>query len=71
MYFVLGCDTTRKIGTKKMALKPTLGHGFDLLHSFGKEPLTEFMISQAEEFLVRCLSKSKSNINVQRFDNLR
>ena len=51
-----------------MGLKTALEYGFELLHSFGKEPLTEEMIKLAERFLVRCLSTNK---NTATFDELR
>jgi len=51
-----------------MALQVTLNDDFELLYSFGKEPLTERMLSDAEEFLVLCVSKSS---NSKRFDDLK
>lgn len=63
-----GCDTTSKVGSKRMGLQVTLNGGFELLHSFGKEPLTQKMLSDAEEFLVHCVSKSTKS---KRFDDLR
>ena len=51
-----------------MALQTANEHGFDLLHSFGKEPLTEEIILLAERFLVYCLTKKES---ITTFDELR
>ena len=65
---ISGCDTTSKISTKRMGLKAAIDHGFDLLYSFGKEPLTDEMISLAEKYLVFCMLKKGS---VTTFDKLR
>ena len=51
-----------------MGLKAAIDHGFDLLYSFGKEPLTDEMISLAEKYLVFCMLKKGS---VTTFDKLR
>ena len=65
--FWTGCDTTSKVGTKKTALMP-LASGAELLMSFGKTELSDVDISNAEEFLVRCLSKTS---HAKTFDDLR
>ena len=51
-----------------MALRTAMEYGFDLLHYFGKEPLTEEMVSLAERFLVQCMS---TKTRVTTFDELR
>ena len=51
-----------------MCLKAAIDHGFHLLCSFGKEPLTDEMISLAEKYLVFCMLKKGS---VTTFDKLR
>ena len=67
LHSLTGCGSTSKISTKKSALKVAENLS-ELLVNFGKEPLNEVMISDAEKFLVSCLSSScKSNT----FDELR
>lgn len=46
----------------------TLESGAELLMSFGKTELSDVDISNAEEFLVRCLSKTS---RAKTFDDLR
>ena len=63
-----GCDTTSKVGTKKSALQTAEETGHEQLHSFGKLPLLNGMVSAAEKFLVDCVSTSDK---VDTFDELR
>ena len=61
-----GCDTTSKVGTKKKvlhAVESCYGH----LQTFGKVVLSDHMICQAEEFLLKCVSNDKA----ESFNNLR
>ena len=44
-----GCDTTSKIGTKLSALHAAEKTGYDQLNVFGKIPLSEEVISTAEQ----------------------
>ena len=66
--YVSGCHAMSKVSTKEMGLKATLKYGFDLLHSFGKEWLTEEVITLAEQYLVWCMS---TNQNRTSFDEQR
>ena len=63
-----GCDTTSKVRTKKSALQAAEKTGHEQLHSFGKLPLSDDMVSAAEKFLVDCVSTSDK---VDTFDELR
>ena len=63
-----GCDTTSKIGTKKASLKAAEKYGFQMLFRFGEDDLTPEMITSAEDFLVKCVSK---NNEITTFDDLR
>ena len=68
-YALTGCDTTSKISTKSRALKTAITCG-DLLKSFGKDEISDQMLSDAEQFLVKCVSSSKSHFPTS-FDELR
>ena len=68
VHVLTGCDTTSKVGTKKAALKAAECTGSELLSGFGKEPLSDDMITAAERFLVGCLSDTST---VESFDELR
>ena len=68
MHALSGCDTTSKVGTKKSALRAAEETGDEQLHSFGKLPLSDDMVSAAEKFLVDCVSASDK---VDTFDKLR
>ena len=61
-----GCDTTSKVGPKTACLNKSLD--LDLINDFGKAPMTESMIKQAEMFLINCLNKSR---DVFTFDDYR
>ena len=63
-----GCDTTSKVGTKKSALKVAEQSGHENIKLFGREKITQNMVSSAEKYLVSCLS---INSNSKTFDELR
>ena len=58
VHVLSGCDTTSKVGTKKSALQAAEETGDEQLHSCGKLPLSDDMVSAAEKFLVDCVSTS-------------
>ena len=58
VHVLTGCDTTSKVGTKLKALK-TATSDCDLLKTFGKDPINDQKIADAEQFLVKCISSSK------------
>ena len=64
-----GADTTSKVGTKHSLMSKT--DKFELLEGFGMSELTEEMFQRVEEFLVKCISNSKSTIVCKNFDELR
>ena len=61
------CDTTSKIGTKTAALKTANTCGYEHLCFFGKHELTNEMIYNAKQFLLRCILNEK----LDSFDDLR
>ena len=61
-----GADSLSKVGTKSKACKEGLKH-FALLSGFGRQPLTDEMINNAERFLLKCVTKH----DVKSFDELR
>ena len=67
VHALTGCDSTSKFGTKSKAMQVALKNGYDLLHRFGREELSEEMIGDAERFLLMCASKH----DVSTFDDLR
>ena len=64
----LGCDTTRKVGTKSSALKSATSENIPTLVSFIQASFDEDMKAMAEKFLVGCVSKDK---DIDNFDDLR
>ena len=62
-----GCETTSKIGTNAAALKTANACGYEHLCLFGKHELTNEMIYNDEQFLLRCISNEKLDL----FDDLR
>ena len=62
-----GCDTTSKVGTKGKAVKEGIKNGYNLLYSFGKDEISNQMITDAEKFLVNCITSH----NVDTFDEHR
>ena len=68
VHALTGCDTTSKVSTKSRALKTAITCG-DLIKSFGKDEINDQMISDAEQFLVKCVSSSKSHFPTS-FDEL-
>ena len=66
-FYYPGCDTTSKVSTKKTSFEVSKSCGFDLLHRFGKEELTEKIVYMAEMFLFRCMTK---NDKIVTFDQL-
>ena len=68
VHALTGCDTTSKVGTKASALKQASKCGYKLLYSFGKEDISDSMMSNAEKFLLKCLSSSDE---IHHFDQLR
>ena len=64
VHALTGCDTTSKTGTKAAALKTANACGYERLCFFGKHELTNEMIYNAEESLLRCISNES-------FDDLR
>ena len=63
-----GCDSTSKIGSKKTALKVLEGGLVESLLEFGRQPLSENHVSNAENFLVKCYNQKA---NAKTFDDLR
>ena len=49
--YVLKCDTTSQVCTKKTAFQNSRVHGWDLLDQFGKQSLAEEMLDLTEKFL--------------------
>ena len=66
--YILGCDTTNKVPTKRAAFQNSLVLSTDHLNQFGKQSMTEEMLYLAEEFLVRYWGKSET---IATFDELR
>lgn len=66
--YILGCDTTSKVGTKHAALCIANKCGYELLYQFGKVPISDEMMKMAERFLVQCLYTGG---NISSFDELR
>ena len=62
------CDSTSKIGSKKTALKVLEGGLVESLLEFGRQPLSENHVSNAENFLVKCYNQKA---NAKTFDDLR
>ena len=62
------CDTTSKIGGKKTALEVVEGGLSESLSKFGKQPLSERQISNAEHFLVKCYNQKTKAMT---FDDLK
>ena len=56
VHTLTGCDTTIKVATKPAALKTTNECGYELICFFGKTELTDEIISNAEKFLLKCIS---------------
>ena len=54
-----GCDATSKVGTKKSALRVAESDVENLL-LFGKAPLSNDIIFQAEQYLTNCISTEKA-----------
>ena len=52
-----GCDTVAKVGTKNALLKSLEGD-YNLIGDFGRDRLDDDIIYQAEQFLVRLISKT-------------
>ena len=50
--FTLCCDTTIKVAQREQRIRKQLILGYGLLHSFGKEMITEEMARNAERFLL-------------------
>ena len=69
VHALTGCDTTSKVGTKSKALKTAISCG-NLVQTFGKDEINDEMIVDAEQFLVKCVSSSKSHLH-KCFDELR
>ena len=63
-----GCDSTSKIGGKKAALKVVESGLAESLSEFGKQPLSELQISNAEHFLVKYYNQKTKAMT---FDDLR
>ena len=54
----LGCDTTSKFNTKRVAYQAKINFECGLSHSFGKESIAGEVVHNAEQFLVLCIAKS-------------
>ena len=67
VHALTGCDTTSKVGTKSATLKTVNECDYELLCFFGKTELTDEIISNAEKFLLKCVSDQ----NLDKFDNIR
>ena len=61
-----GCDTASKVGTKSRAVREG-ADCYHLLYTFGWDALSDEMIADAEEFLLKCITKH----HVDTFDELR
>ena len=66
--FFSGCDTTSKVGTKSSGLKLALSGNFPRLVAFGQYDIDQNMLEDAENFLLRCISKDSY---IKTFDDLR
>ena len=66
LHALSGADCLSKVGTKSGALKAG-EQNYELLSGFGQEELSEEMISNAEKFLLKCVTKHEVNT----FDELR
>ena len=53
-----GCDTTSKVGTKRVAYQAAINVDYGLLHSLGKEIIAEEMVRNIERFFVHFIEKS-------------
>ena len=58
--YILVCDTTSRVSTKKTSFQNSLVHCWNLLNQFGKQSLTQEMLLPTEKFLVQCWSKSET-----------
>ena len=67
LFLFAGCDTPSKVGSKHAALAAAKVCGNDLLAMFGKDPITESMVENAEKYLLRCIP----NKVMSSFDELR
>ena len=69
VHSLTGCNTTSKISPKYNAIKTVTQDYYHLLTEFGKSEMDNRSNSNAEEYLIHCLSKSASN--EKRFNDLR
>ena len=68
IHWISGCDTTSKVGTKTSALKMASTKNFIDLLAFGQSDIDQRVLEDAENFLLRCISK---DVNFKTFDSLR
>ena len=61
-----GCDTTSKVGSKLACLNKPVD--LSRINDFGRSPLDQEMIKNAEKFLLQCLNKQR---NAATFDDYR
>ena len=66
IHALTGCDTASKVGTKSRAVREG-ADCYHLLYTFGWDALSDEMIADAEEFLLKCITKH----HVDTFDELR
>ena len=73
--FTLGCDTTYKVGTKRVAYQAAVNVDYGLLLSFGTEIIKEEMVRKAEQkyvvfqHLISCGKRFRSQKQI-RYDNV-
>ena len=66
IHALIGCDTSSKVGTKSRAVREG-ADCYRLLYTFGWDALSDEMTADAEEFLLKCITKH----DVDTFDELR
>ena len=54
-----GCDTTSKVVSKLACLNKSVELDLSHISGFGKDPLDQEMMKNAEKFLLRCLNKQR------------
>ena len=56
IHALIGCDTASKVGTKNRAVKEGT-NCYQLQYAFGRDALRDEMITDAEKFLLKCITK--------------
>ena len=66
IHTLTGSDTATKVGTKSSAIRAG-ADCYHLMYSFGRDSLSDKLITDAEKFLLKCITKH----DVDTFDELR